>query len=196
MSSTSPFYFIIDLETTGLPLTKGYNKYYPYTEHKYYINSRIVEIAWIILDESFKEISQKHYIVNPDGFIIPNSDFHKVTQSIAEIEGVTFKEILNDLSSDIRICNIFLSYNVGFDLNILQNEISRHSSATDVNTFIDSMKKTCIMEEVKKHFSLSSCKLIHAYELIFGKKFDDSHSALPDVIAAKDVFVYMMNAVK
>lgn len=134
-------------------------------------------------------VSQKHYIVNPDGFTIPKSDFHKVTQTVAEPKGTKFKEILKDLSTDISRCDNFLSYNVGFDLNILQNEISRHSS--DVNPLIDSMKKICIMESVNKYLSLSSCKLIHAYELIFDKQFEDSHSALPDVIAAKDIFVYM-----
>lgn len=188
---SSPTYFIIDLETTGLPQTKGYNKYYPYTENKYYNNSRIVELAWIVLDKSFNTISQKNYIVNPDDFTIPDSNFHKVTQTIAETKGVKFEEILKELSTDIQQCNIFLSYNIEFDLNILLNEISRHPSFSSCNSFIESMKKICIMEEVKKYLSLSSCKLIHAYELIFDKKFEDAHSALPDALAAKDIFVEM-----
>lgn len=195
MASSFPTYFIIDLETTGLPITpREYNKYYPYTENKYYDRSRIVEIAWIILDKSFNTISQKHYIVNPDGFIIPHSDFHKITQTIAESKGIKFDEILRDLSTDIKQCEYFLSYNIGFDLNILQNEIFRHDNK--VNVFINSIKKICIMEEVKKYLSLSSCKLIHAYELIFDKPFENSHSALPDTIAAKDIFVYMRHNTK
>lgn len=185
-----PTYFIIDLETTGLPKTKGYNNYHPYTENKHYDSSRIVEIAWVVLDSSLKPISQKHYIVRPLNFTIPTSDFHKVTQTIAENSGTLFNEILKDLSKDLNLSNNFLSYNVGFDLNILQNEISRHEE-TSLNIYIDKMKKICIMEEAKKYLSVSSCKLIHAYELIFGEEFENSHSALPDVLAAKDIFVYM-----
>ena len=36
-----------DLETTGLPICKGYNEYYDPSNLKYYNDSRIIEIAYI-----------------------------------------------------------------------------------------------------------------------------------------------------
>ena len=44
-----------DLETTGLPTFRehstGKNKYYAFNQNKYYDSSRIVSIAWCLIEE-------------------------------------------------------------------------------------------------------------------------------------------------
>ena len=44
----------LDTETTGIPIMEGYNKYYDPKELKYYKNSRIIELGYVITKEETK----------------------------------------------------------------------------------------------------------------------------------------------
>ena len=48
-------FLIIDTETTGFPITKGFNKYYDPIDHNKYDSARIVQIAWKVLGDDFEE---------------------------------------------------------------------------------------------------------------------------------------------
>ena len=58
-------YLIFDTETTGLP----HNKTAPITD----LNNwpRLVQIAWQLHNAQGKLLSQKNFLVKPDGFDIP-----------------------------------------------------------------------------------------------------------------------------
>ena len=69
-----------DVESTGLPKTKGFNNYYDYKELKYYDNSRIVSIAWNLLYKK-KLISSKYFIIKPKDFKVDeNSISYKINK--------------------------------------------------------------------------------------------------------------------
>lgn len=180
-------YFIIDLETTGLPKTKGWNNYYSYTEYDKYDSCRAVEIAWIILDTKLQKVIERQYIIKPNGFNIPNSNFHTVTEERAQKEGLEFEEILKILYDDIKDCGTFLSYNVLFDLNILLSEINRINNSELLNK-INNMKKECILVMCADYLDVNSLKLVDSYKRILGKTLEDAHQALPDTKAACELF--------
>jgi len=72
---------IFDLETIGLPITKGYRKYHPYNKLQYYNNSRIVQMAFQVYeeqkDETYHMTKEYDVIIKPDDFIINNEWCHQ-----------------------------------------------------------------------------------------------------------------------
>src|SRR5690348_2096127 len=52
-----------DTETNGLPITKGFDKYYSARETKYYDNSRLLEIGYIIYNNKNKKIKEVCHLI-------------------------------------------------------------------------------------------------------------------------------------
>ena len=185
-------FFFIDLETTGLPKTKGYNNYYSYTDYNKYDSCRVVEIAWIVLSPSHEKLLEKQYIVKSNDFVIPTSEIHTITEEKSKQEGILLVDILKELFNDIKTSGTFLSYNILFDLNILQSEISRLNKITEMNDlllYIESMKKQCVMIMCCNYLDVNSIKLINAYKKIIKKELINSHQALPDTRAVCELFM-------
>lgn len=166
-----------DTETTGLPIDWKA----PVTDLENW--PRLVEIAWIITDESGKRIHEHHSIIKPNGFEIPRqaSDVHGITTEIAIEEGVELSEVLNEfqelLSSNQEI---LVAHNMSFDEKIIHAEFLRN------NLKFPDCQKICTKDE-----STNFCKLPGPYgfkwpqlgELhrkLFGYDFNDAHSALID----------------
>ena len=58
----------IDLETTGLPKTKGFCKWYDYTELDKYESSRIIEMGIVITNNDGETIVEYSSLVKPNNF--------------------------------------------------------------------------------------------------------------------------------
>lgn len=183
---------IFDTETNGLPSRKGYNKYFPYTELKYYDNSRIVSIAWNLYENNIL-ISSKYYIIKPNDFKINNKSIscqiNGITNELALKEGIEIKDVFSKLYSDLYSTEIIVAHNLLFDKNILLSELYRNKREDLINIF-DSKNLYCTMENTKnilkipmKYGGFKSPKLIELYLYLFGEKFDNEHNALADVEA-------------
>ena len=61
-------YLIFDIETTGLVKCEKFNLYPHFSDNEKYDTSRIVQIAWVVLDINFKTIDKKSYIIKKDNF--------------------------------------------------------------------------------------------------------------------------------
>lgn len=121
--------FLFDLETSGLPIVEGFNRYFPYTANTYYDTSRILQISYCVFIlgdptpptfiSSFRKI---------DGFSISekSAQVHGLTEEFLEKNGIPFQTIVNSgLLADIEKCDIVMSHNTDFDVNILCNELHR-----------------------------------------------------------------------
>ncbi|HKZ37851.1 MAG TPA: hypothetical protein VJ184_09385, partial [Chryseolinea sp.] len=90
-------YLIFDTETTGLP----HNKSAPITDLANW--PRLVQIAWQLHNARGKLLSQKNYLVKPDGFDIPfkAEQVHGVSTKRALEEGHELNKVLELLIEDL-----------------------------------------------------------------------------------------------
>lgn len=136
---------IFDLEITGLPSTRGFMNYYPYSELQYYESSRIVELAYIITDREGNILHSYENIIRPCNYTITNDKIHHITQDMAMQQGIPLSDALSTMAADIQSHEItkILSYNVLFDKNVLFSEIHRMYGSISESF---NKKYECIME--------------------------------------------------
>jgi len=67
---------IFDCETTGLPSVKTAH----YSNLRAFDSARLVQVSWSVCDQtkSLQVLDSKTYVIRPDGFDIPVSEYHHV----------------------------------------------------------------------------------------------------------------------
>lgn len=170
---------VLDIETTGLPKTKGYGIYYNPKDITQYNSSRIVSIAFISPD-GFENYS----IIKPNDFKINNSHFHKITQKKALEKGKTLKDFFsNELFLKIKNSDFILGHNIHFDINVLLSELYRQGLFS-IYSMLEKKRVECSMELGKNYYNLQkSPKLTDLYFTLFQSPFKGSHNALSDAKA-------------
>lgn len=177
-------YLFFDTETTGLP--KKFNA--PISDLDNW--PRMVQIAWLLSDDSGEIISQEEYIVRPDGFIIPSesSAIHGIDNIKAQTEGKNLKDILEVFNHALDFTSPRLvAHNIMFDKNIVAAEFLR---ANILSNFLD-LNFICTMKGSVDFCALPNKKfpkLSDLYFKLFGEYFENAHNALDDVIACYKSF--------
>ena len=91
---------VFDTETTGLPTPvetpDGIKLVYP----------RLVQLAWIILDEHLEETAHASFIIQPDRWTIPDDvvKIHGITTSDAFLLGEPIRDVLAAFATAIANC--------------------------------------------------------------------------------------------
>lgn len=120
---------LFDLETSGLPLTRGFNRYYPYTDHRAYESARIVQLAYCRY--RIGEPLQRQQIFStfrkPEGFHLSADalSIHSFTEEWLNEHGQPLSECITEFLHDLEQCQLILAHNAGFDVNIFKNELVR-----------------------------------------------------------------------
>jgi DNA polymerase III epsilon subunit-like protein len=182
---------IIDTETTGLPITIGFDKYYSPKITKYYEKSRLIEIAYIICDEKKNKIKEVSNLIKPLDFEINNSQFHGITQKIANDSGIDLSDALNYLDEDLNNIDTIVAHNKNFDLNIILSECYRQNNIELADKIL-SKNTECTMKlgkEIMKQYK--SPKMVELYKFLFKKEVLQEHRALSDVIICADCYFKM-----
>lgn len=111
----------LDIETTGLPQTNGWNKYHAPEAVHYYDTSRVVSVAFT------DGHNETHYsLIKPKDFLIKNTAFHGISQQDAEQQGVTLQTFFSDaVKAAITNADAIVAHNVKFDTNVLAAECIR-----------------------------------------------------------------------
>jgi DNA polymerase III epsilon subunit-like protein len=192
---------VIDIETTGLPERFGYNKYHPYTMNDKYDSSRIVQVAWRLLDADFTIIHDKNFIISRNNkFTISNSWIHGITNEISDVEGVAFGSVVDELAADLAQSRMLVAHNIMFDYNILLNELHR-CQRTDVIESMLAMGQYCTATESMELMRLpikykpgmyKMPKLSELYEHFFGMPIENQHNAAADVDACAKCFIELI----
>lgn len=189
INMTGKKYLVFDLETTGFPLKVDgkYGKYFHPKELDKYDPSRIVEIAYVLLDENFNQITTFQTIIKPD-FKINNSHIHGITDEKANESGSDMKEILDRIKIDFDKADVLVAHNIQFDYCILLSESYRYQNH-DMIDILNEKKTFCTMKEFvnyrkavnpnSKEF-IKFPKLTEMYTFFFGSPFQGAHSALYD----------------
>ncbi len=180
----------LDLETTGLPISWNI----PPKRHEHW--PRIVEVAYIITDYEGNEIENYRQIVKPEGWTIPTASvrIHKITNKIAEKEGINIMNILEDIAYVMSDADLFIAHNTEFDLQVLEAEFYRYDMDVSV---IKQMYSFCTMKNFTDYCAIPSRRGYDDYKYpkldelnrkVFGVSIPQAHSALSDVYAVMFCF--------
>ena len=114
---------IFDTETSGLP------KSYKASPSDVGAWPRIVEIAWVIVDEAQNRVSASEFIIRPDGFqISPGaSPVHGMTTQKAQSEGRPLRYVMACFAEDLSDVSHLVAHNIDFDFPVVNCELLRSS---------------------------------------------------------------------
>lgn len=180
---------IFDLETTGLPLTKGWNQYYNYMELDKYEKSRIVQIAYMCIDDSYNIVCEKQFMF-PDIDLGDSEKIHGISREHLNKYGVDFEDVIDEIYTDFKDCKNLIAHNINFDINILSSELYRRShqsfaSMIRKKNLICSMILLKDVVGVKNRYGIKYPTLTELYKHVFGqdKEIENCHNAKYDVLA-------------
>ncbi len=174
-------YLFFDTETTGIP--KNYKA--PASDARNW--PRLVQIAWLLVDENGNEQKSLEHIIKPDGFTIPAdaARIHGITNEVAAQKGVELKSALAQIIADFAQAKILLAHNMSFDEKILGAELLRMGFANEV----EAKARKCTMLASVDHCAIPGQygnkwpKLQELHKKLFQQEFVGAHSALADVRA-------------
>ena len=186
-------YLIFDTETTGLP--RSYNA--PMSDLDNW--PRLVQLAWQLHDEKGRLLSNKNFIIRPEGFTIPyNAEkVHGISTKRALEEGHPLQEILQIFREDVAQTKYLVGHNIGFDIHVVGSEFLR---AALVMPFEG--KSELDTKDISTNFcALPGGKggkfkwptLTELHQKLFGVGFGDAHDAAYDVDATARCFFGLIN---
>lgn len=179
-----------DTETTGVP--KDYRA--PVTDSKNW--PRLVQIAWILADETGGQIETFTAIIKPDGFTIPEEavKIHGITTAKAKEEGMPIHKALKRLWELCLVQDLIAAgHNVNFDDKIVRAEFARLKWADTLGN----TRKICTMTSSTQHCKLPKPggqagykwpKLQELHKKLFKSEFEGAHGAEADIQATARCF--------
>ena len=179
-------YLFFDSETSGLP--KRWNA--PLTDLSNW--PRLVQLAWIVCDESGTELERGYHLVYPDGFTIsPGATRqHGITTAFAREHGEPLAEVMDRFGESLDQVPTVVAHNVGFDLSVVGAEFLRLKRIDQL-----SLKRAiCTMKESTRHCRLPGKygfkwpTLGELHRKLFDADFEGAHDALADCDACMRCF--------
>ena len=182
----------IDTETTGLPVTKNLNlKWGEYPGYKLlnrYDSARIVQLSYMITDNSFNEKELHDYIIKKENFDIANSQFHGITNEISIDKGIDFDKAFDIFYENLKSVTHIVAHNIAFDINVIKSELYRRDK-TYIIEEIDKKKLLCTMKHCKDILKIinqygrhKNPSLKEIYKFAFDKELENAHNSKYDVI--------------
>ena len=179
-------YLFFDTETTGLPAgpTSDYQNW-----------PRIIQIAWLLIDENKNVKSKNSYIIRPDGYKIPQRviKIHGITMKRALDEGVAIDYALHRFLGDSNYAEILVAHNIAYDYGVVRGEMLRKK----IPDFLKGYSQFCTMtskpvldycKNFRSNGSRQCPSLSELYFLLFGEKLVNAHDALIDAEACANCF--------
>lgn len=183
---------IFDVETTGLPTIRDAF----YKKLDVYDSSRIVSIAWRLIDVDYdEELSNNYFIVKPDNYTIPEkaTKIHGISNEQALSEGIIFYDIVEKLHQDLFKCDTIVAHNISFDINILKSELFRNDFIGTLE-LINTKKVFCTMREsMKSGLVKTFTSLTKIYTMIYkDEDISNAHNAYYDVLYCSKIYKHLI----
>lgn len=166
---------IFDTETTGL---------IPHPSAKKELRPRIIEWGGIVIDTTGKEIAELNVLINP-GIPLP-PEITKITGiTEADLKGQpTFSEAAPLIAKMFAQANTLIAHNLPFDSTMMRNELER----CGIEKWPWPVRNLCTVQEHAEEWGHRP-KLTELYEYYMGKPLAQTHRAIDDVRALKEVCV-------
>lgn len=187
---------VFDTETTGLPqcsidLITGERKYYNPCLLDKYDTSRVVQLAWVCLDEHGQNVVSKNsFLIRPDGFTVPeeSTKIHGISHARALAGGFPMKEALAAFAADLKRAHTVVAHNFQFDAHVLSSEAIRYGMP-DVPKALVGANKFDTMIRSMHYFNLGKKpKLTDLYRILFKREVVQRHDALDDAMLTASCF--------
>lgn len=155
---------------------------------------RLIQIAWQIHSVEGDLIEKQGYIVQPNGFDIPNSDIHGITSARAKREGVELNQVLSMFAEAIGLANVVVAHNLPFDKNVVTAEFYR----TGLKHGLLEKPGVCTMRESTEFCRIPQKRgpskykwpsLSELHSTLFGEEFEGAHNAENDAAACAKCFL-------
>lgn len=184
-------FLIFDTETTGLP--KNWNA--PISDSDNW--PRMVQIAWQIHDVNGTYISNKNFIIKPEGYEIPFAveKIHGISTEKAHTLGHDLSKVLDIFIEDSKTCDFIIGHHVNFDVSIVSAEFYRKQKENIFESaqLIDTIKDaTAYCKIPSKGNNFKFPKLEELYNILFNETFIEAHNASADVNATTRCFLEMV----
>lgn len=179
-------FLIFDTETTGLPKDRAASV----TDVDNW--PRLVQLAWLVCDNSGSRISSKNFIIKPNGFKIPDKavEIHRITNEIANENGISVSVVLKEFTKAMYASDFLVAHNIDFDEKVLGAELIRENFVTKLDDF----PKICTMKESTDYCKITANSgykwpsLSELHKKLFKESYEEKHVADADVEACAKCF--------
>ncbi|MFH2039986.1 MAG: 3'-5' exonuclease [Chloroflexota bacterium] len=182
-------YLFFDTETTGIPA----NYRAPASDSKNW--PRLVQVGWLLTDETAKQIESTEYIIKPDGYTIPQdaAKIHGITTEIALKNGSKLRNILRILKEKIEFADVLVAHNMQFDEKILGAEFLRCGFPNIIETKprICTMLASTDFCQISGPYGYKWPSLQTLYRKLFKRPIPGAHTALVDTQACAAFLFYL-----
>ena len=158
---------------------------------------RLIQLGWIISDESGNVLKRKSQLIYPQSFTI-DADVTRltgITTAAAQRNGIALSDVLSEFMADVESASLLVGHNVDFDMHIVGCELYR--MGMNYSTFINKpsvctmVRSTnfCAIPSTSRYYSgYKFPSLTELYTKLFGHAFSGAHDALSDITATKDCY--------
>ena len=174
-------YLFFDTETTGTP--KNYQA--PASDLKNW--PRLVQLAWMLMDEQEREVSGTESIIKPDGFRIPAdaARIHGITTELALKEGAGLRSVLQAITASMQEASVLVAHNLNFDAKVLGAEFLRSGLPNLAETKAGrcTMVASTDLCRLPGRYGYKWPTLQELHRHLFGEAFEGAHRAMVDLRA-------------
>jgi DNA polymerase III epsilon subunit-like protein len=179
-------YLFFDTETTGLPKVRQA----PLRQLDNW--PRLVQLAWLAYGMDGHLLQRGEVIIKPAGFTIPEAatKIHGITTALAAREGRDIEEVLQEFQKLAASATILVGHHLWFDLMVVSAEFLRK----ELPNALQGKKEICTMLASTAFCGIPGpygCKwprLADLYMKLFGRGFENAHSAGADIAATAECF--------
>lgn len=158
---------------------------------------RIIQLAWLVMDETGKVFRKQSHLIKPDGWEVPVEKFwvdHGYTQGKSEQLGIPMRNALDIFLADHDQCDYMVAHNMNFDRPIIGAEIIRYNrNALAKPKQICTMLEGTLVCKIPGPRGYKWPKLEELHKVLFGAGFEGAHDALNDIVATSKCFFELVN---
>jgi DNA polymerase III epsilon subunit-like protein len=183
-------HLIYDTETTGLPID--------YKAHVHEVDNwpRVVQLAWMLVDDDFQTLTSRDHLIKPWGWEIEDhvAELHGITTEKADRDGIHIRDALIEFAIIQEAAHIQVGHNVNFDRKVVGSEFIR-AGMEDQYEYAKVMPRYCTMMNTTKLCGLRNARnglkwpsLQELHFHLFNEEFVGGHNAMVDVEATRKCY--------